>query len=134
MVEYYHMFDWQQKRAFKAVLTSPLLQGLLVVLIVLVGLSAYERYQMAQVMAERRVATEQQLAALEARHAALEERVEYLSNERGIEAELRRQYDVARQGEQVVVIVDPPAPETTIEPLVTTTASTTPRRWYQFWR
>lgn len=128
------MFDWQQKRAFKAVLTSPLLQGLLVVLIVLVGLSAYERYQMAQVMAERRVATEQQLAALEARHAALEERVEYLSNERGIEAELRRQYDVARQGEQVVVIVDPPAPETTIEPLVTTTASTTPRRWYQFWR
>jgi cell division protein FtsB len=127
------MFDWQQKRAFKAVLTSPLLQAFLAVLIVLVGLSAWERYRMAQVMAERRAVAEAELANLEARQAVLEERVDYLSNERGLEAELRRQYDVAREGERVVVIVDPPAPEQTVEPLATTT-TTTPRRWYQFWR
>lgn len=129
------MFDWQQKRAFKAVLTSPLLQIFLLLLIVMVGLSAFERYQIAKTMAERRAVAEAQLATLEARQALLEERVDYLSNERGIEAELRRQYDVARQGEQVVVIVDPPATGPEIRPLATTSVeSADTHPWYQFWR
>lgn len=129
------MFDWRQKRAFRAVLASPLLQVLLFGLVVMVGFSVYERYRIAVVMAERRAAVETQLASLEARRAMLQERVDYLSNERGIEAELRRQFDVARQGEQVVVLVDPPRGEADAQPLPPlSVATTTPPRWYQFWR
>jgi cell division protein FtsB len=129
------MFDWRQKRAFRSVLASPLLQVLLFGLVVMVGFSVYERYRIAVLMAERRAAVEAQLASLEARRAILQERVDYLSNERGIEAELRRQFDVARQGEQVVVLVDPPQEAATVQPLTSLSeATTTAPRWYQFWR
>jgi hypothetical protein len=44
---------------------------------------------------------------------------------------MRRQFDVALEGEQVVVIVEPETgPE--IQPLSTSTQETT--AWYQFWR
>ncbi len=130
------MFDWQQKRTFRVVLGSPLLQLFLFGLVLMVGVSVYERYRIALIMAERRAVAEQQLAVLEARRAMLQERVDYLSHERGIEAELRRQFDVARQGEQVVVLIDPPPrPESQIQPLSPLpVATSTPRRWYQFWR
>jgi len=62
---------------------------------------------------------------------ALQEQVDYLSNERGIEAEMRRQFDVALEGEQVVVIVEPEAgPE--IQPMSTSTEEEA--AWYEFWR
>jgi cell division protein FtsB len=59
-------------------------------------------------MAERRVAAEREVAELEARQAVLKEQVEYITSERGIEAEMRRQFDIAREGEQVVIILDEP--------------------------
>jgi len=62
---------------------------------------------------------------------SLQEQVEYLSNERGIEAEMRRQFDVALEGEQVVVIVEPEA-GLDIQPLATSTPEET--AWYQFWQ
>jgi len=129
------MFDWQQKRAFRVVLASPLLQVLLLATFIMVATSAIERYRIAQVMADRRLSTEKQQAALETRRMMLQERVDYLSNERGIEAELRRQFDVARQGEQVVVIVDQQREESLMQPVsASPVASNTPDRWYQFWR
>ncbi len=85
-------------------------------------------------MKERRIAAEQEAAALEARKAALEETVEYLSNERGIEAEMRRQFDVSLPGEQVVVIVENEQDKIQVEPLSSSTQSTGEKRWYQFWR
>lgn len=39
------------------------------------------------------------------RKEALEDRVSYLNNDQGMEAEIRRHFDVALPGEQVVVIV-----------------------------
>ena len=84
-------------------------------------------------MAERRIQAEQQAAALEARKQALEEQVEYLSSERGIEAELRRQFDVALPGEQVVVIVEEEESKKEYLPIATSTDSEE-ARWYQFWR
>ena len=71
-------------------------------------------------MAERRATVEQTAAALEARRADLEAEVRYLQDERGIEAEMRRQFDVALPGEEVVVILEDEPPEA-IQPLATTT-------------
>ncbi len=82
-------------------------------------------------MAERRYSLESEASALEERRDDLEKQVEYLSHERGIEAEMRRQFDVALEGEQVVVIVDPEKEED-IQPLSTSTEEE--NAWYEFWR
>ncbi len=82
-------------------------------------------------MAERRYSLESEASTLEERRDDLEKQVEYLSHERGIEAEMRRQFDVALEGEQVVVIVDPEKEED-IQPLSTSTEEE--NAWYEFWR
>ena len=89
------------------------------------------RYQIAEEMSDRRERASQEAALLRSQKDALQEQVEYLSNERGIEAEMRRQFDVALEGEQVVVIVEPEA-ELEIQPLATSTEEET--AWYQFWQ
>tara|TARA_B100000508_G_C11464452_1_gene280838 strand:- start:1668 stop:2054 length:387 start_codon:yes stop_codon:yes gene_type:complete len=128
------VFDFYQKRKLRNIIHSPYTRGVLLLLAVWVGWSAYIRYDIAIEMKERRIAAEQEAAALEARKAALEETVEYLSNERGIEAEMRRQFDVSLPGEQVVVIVENEQDKIQVEPLSSSTQSTGEKRWYQFWR
>lgn len=126
------MFDFYQKRKLKTLLGSRFVQVAVLLLALWVGLSAYDRYRIAAEMAERRVRVETEAAALQARKSALKEQVEYLSQERGIEAEMRRQFDVTKEGEQVVVIVDPEE-EVEIQPLSSSTNSGK-APWYQFWR
>ncbi len=81
---------------------------MLLSVLLLAGFSAYGRYSIAVEMTARQEAAQRELAELELRRAALIEEVEYITSERGIEAEMRRQFDVAREGEQVVIIIDEP--------------------------
>lgn len=91
------------------------------------------RYDIAMEMQDRREVAEQQATALQARKDTLEEKVQYLSSERGMEAEMRRQFDVALPGEQVVVIVDRNDEEPEIKPLAGSTNKDS-AKWYLFWR
>ncbi len=91
------------------------------------------RYDIAMEMKERRESAEEQVAAIQLRKDNLEDQVEYLSSERGIEAEMRRQFDVALPGEQVVVIVDKDEEGAEIKPLSSSTTEEK-SKWYQFWR
>lgn len=127
------MFDFHQKRKIRAIVNSRFTQGIILLLALWVGWSAYVRYDIAMEMSQRRAVAEQQAAALEARREALAEQVEYLSGERGVEAEMRRQFDVALPGEQVVVIVEEETDEPEVLPLSVST-TTEPQKWYQFWR
>ncbi len=127
------MFDFHQKRKFRTIINSPYTQGLVFFLTLVVGWSAYVRYDIAMEMRDRRIQAEQEATVLEARKQALKEQVEYLSSERGQEAEMRRQFDVALPGEQVVVIVEEENNEPEILPLDNTNAEEGVK-WYQFWR
>ncbi len=123
------MFDFHQKRKLRAVFESRITWTILLILSCLMIVSAYDRYQIARDMADRRLEAESEKERLVERKTELEADVEYLSNERGSEAEMRRQFDVARDGEQVVIIVED---ETTTDPVEAT--STPPERpWYRFW-
>lgn len=84
-------------------------------------------------MGERRLELEQEAAALRAQKEELQAEVQYLSNERGIEAELRRQFDVAKDGEKVVVIVEEETTTDEFESITVAEEETQPR-WYEFWR
>lgn len=127
------MFDFYQKRKIRTVVNSRYTQAFLLLLVVYVGWSAFVRFDIAMEMLDRRVQAEQAASALQARKVALEEEVQYLSNERGIEAEMRRQFDVALEGEQVVVIVEKQDEGPSVLPLATSTPEEE-KLWYQFWR
>jgi cell division protein FtsB len=123
------MLQFYQKRSLRGWLHTPIALGILGVIILFMMSVVYQRYSIEQEMVERREEAEAQLKELEDRRADLEKKVEYLSNERGIEAEMRRNFDVARPGEQVVIILDEEKkPE--IEPLQKTTED---KPWYKFW-
>ncbi len=127
------MFDFYQKRKLRSIVNSPFTQGLILLMVIWVGWSAYVRYEIAMEMKDRREIAESQADELQMRKDNLEEKVQYLSSERGIEAEMRRQFDVALPGEQVVVIVDKDDKGPEIRPIATSTKETS-AKWYQFWR
>ncbi len=129
MVQYYHMLQFYQKRTLRAWLHSPLALGILAIIILFMMSVVYQRYSIEQDMVARRMEAAVQLQQLEDRRAELEKKVEYLSNERGIEAEMRRNFDVARPGEQVVIILDEEK-KPDIEPLTPTVDD---KPWYKFW-
>jgi len=125
------MFDFQQKRKLRSMFGSRVTQGVLLGAAFLVLISAYNRYLIALDMAERRAVVESEITSLEERRESLEAEVKYLSNERGIEAEMRRQFDIAREGEQVVIILED---EIKAEgETVDGADSVTERPWYRFW-
>jgi len=93
----------------------------------------YNRYVIEREMSSRQLDAENELKTLEQRRDTLQKKVDYLSNDRGIEAEMRRNFDVAREGEKVVIILDDEIATNNIEPLSSITPTTT-RPWYKFWQ
>lgn len=129
------MFDFHQKRKLRTIINAPITLWVILALTIVVGWSAYVRFDIAMEMRDRRIEAEKQTAALALQKETLQKRVEYLSSERGMEAEMRRQFDIALPGEQVVVIVDSEDQEQEISSTSKQrTEITTERRWYQFWR
>lgn len=124
------MLQFYQKRSLRGWLHTPITLIMLGLVILFMVSVVYERYSIEQEMMSKRAEAEAHLTQLEARRTELEKKVEYLSNDRGIEAEMRRNFDVARPGEQVVIILDDEKkPE--IEPLDKKVDTDGP--WYQFW-
>jgi len=112
------MLDFYQKRKLRSVMNSRWTQGILGLIAFVVLYSAFERFTMADIMYDRRVLVEQEAATLEAQKEALESRVQYLRDDRGIEAEMRRQFDIALPGEEVIVILEEEeGAETIVEPI-----------------
>lgn len=127
------MLQFYQQQSWRGLLRSPLALILLIILCLFMARVVYDRYSIASEMAAREAQSKAELQVLEDRQAKLKEKVEYLSNDRGIEAEMRRNFDVARDGEQVVIILDKKTEESTIEPLDTQTKEADVP-WYAFWR
>jgi cell division protein FtsB len=127
------MFDFYQRRKLKGFLASPVTRGFLFVVVILMGWSAYTRFEIAEEMAGRRAEAEAETQRLREQKAGLEGQVQYLSDERGIEAEMRRQFDVALTNEQVVVIVEPESKTETNATTSTYQGESEPA-WYEFWR
>lgn len=106
------MFDYHEKRKIKSWLFSKTAIALLILPVSFLFVSVLERYEKERDTREKRAERALELEEIKTRAAALEAKVEEAESERGIEAEIRSRYDVAKEGEQVVVIVD----ETESEP------------------
>lgn len=100
------MFDFHEKRKIRSfVYSRPVVLLLLLVSIFFLH-SVYNRYTVAQDMQAKLEARKVELLDLQTRAQAIESRVEYLENERGVEEELRNRFDVIKEGEQMIVLLD----------------------------
>ena len=125
------MLDFYQKRKLRSVMNARLTQVALLFVVGFLAWQALERYTVAAEMAGRRAEVEAPAIALQARKESLEAEVRYLQDERGIEAEMRRQFDIALPGEEVVVILEDEVP---VEVLPLSTSTESVSAWWQFWR
>jgi len=100
------MFDFHEKRKIRSFLYSKTVFVLLLLLTILLSISAYNRFTVAKETKERLDERRTDLEALEMRADVLDAKVQYLENDRGVEEELRNRFDVAREGEQVIIILD----------------------------
>lgn len=126
------MLEFYQKRSWRTILHSRVALGLALLLCLGMAQIVYGRYTIQQEMISKEAEAQMKLTSLETHKADLEKKVKYLSNDRGIEAEMRRNFDVARPGEQVVIILDKEA-STTDQPLSKMDEPPAPH-WYEFWR
>lgn len=85
-------------------------------------------YKKEQESRALRSETELQLAALKTRESDLRRDMAALKSERGIEEVLREEYELAKEGEGVIVIVDPSEPSKQPEPVRTRFES-----WLNWW-
>ena len=100
------MFDFYEKRKIRNLIYSKFSIGVVFLLALWLGTSVYERFTVEQEMVDRRVEKQTELETLKERAALLEAKVDHLKNDRGIEEELRSRFDVAKDGEKVVILLD----------------------------
>ena len=98
------------------------------VVCVLLAVSVYERFTIEREMAERRAQVEQEQQELVERKQYIQDQVEYLEGERGIEEELRKRFDVAKEGEQVIILLGEDD-----EDVVESSEPEERSKWYEFW-
>ena len=127
------MFDFHEKRKIRGLLYSKVVIVFILLITALLSRSVYERYVVEREMAERRAEQESELVELKARAAALESEVDHLYNSRGIEEELRSRFDVAKDGEQVVIIVDDSEGIKKKEPLTSSKENSDAQANTSFW-
>jgi cell division protein FtsB len=87
-----------------------LLAVLLLALVAIALKGVWGVYQKEKDSRELKIEAEAKLDDLKKREYELRADIAALRSDRGIEAELREKYDLAEEGEGVVVIVDPPTP------------------------
>ena len=100
------MFDFRERRKIRGWLFSKPAIALLFVVSLFLARSVLGLYEKERTAAERYAVAAARLEELKTNAALLEEKVAYLRSGRGMEEEIRRRFDVVKEGEQVVIIVE----------------------------
>jgi len=100
------MREFKRKRKIRQYLYSRLALCILLVLTLLMAKAAWSVYSKERDSRVSMSRAQMELAALEARHEQLSRSIERLKTEQGVEAEIREQFQVAKPGERMVVVVE----------------------------
>ena len=103
----------------------------LLIVVVFMAVSVYERFLVERETLHKTQAMDAQLGELVQHKQVLSKKVKRLAGGRGMEEEIRRNFDVVKPGEQVVILSGPTSTATTSR--ATTTAPPSKKPWYQFW-
>jgi cell division protein FtsB len=102
------MLDFHEKRKFKRLLYSKVTIIILGLLVIWLSYNVFGMYKKERDTRLRRIEQREVLDELEGREESLREEIERLSTERGIEEEVRSKFEVGKEGEEVIIIVDNP--------------------------
>ena len=109
------MFDFHEKRRFRRLLYSKvtlIILGLIVIWLFFVVGNMYKKERDTRL---KRIEQVEVLDELKERETALQEEIDRLSTEKGIEAEIRSKFEVGKEGEKVIIIVNNPEEESVPE-------------------
>ena len=100
------MKDFQRKRKIRKALYSPGVLLVVFVLFLLVGKATFSLYAKEQESRKNLDKAEADLLALTLREERLQNDITRLKTSGGIESEIREQFQVAKPGEKMVVLVE----------------------------
>jgi cell division protein FtsB len=100
------MFTFYERRKLRRVLYSKPAVVVLLLIAVFLGNAAYNAWDKASIAKNKRMEVAAELGVLQAREAMLRERIAYLETDKGKEEELRKQFDVGKDGEYAIVVVE----------------------------
>ena len=105
------MLDFRERSQLRRALYAKptiLLFALLIVLTLRGALGMYEKNNEANIKRDKAIA---EMNALKEREGELRDDIARLSTERGQEEAIRNRFMVAKDGEKVIIVTSPPAPE-----------------------
>lgn len=102
------MFDVFEKRRIRRFFFSRILTIIVFVVFLFLVRAVWTAYQRASFASQARLDAVHTQQELQKRSVALEADIAELSTDRGLEAALRSRFDVGREGEQLVVLIDAP--------------------------
>lgn len=100
------MLDFKRRRIIRNLTRSPLVIAILAVILIFVARSTYKAYQSDKISRGMLSTAKQQEDDLFGRSEFLQNEIEKLGTERGLEEELRTKYPVVKEGEKMVIIVE----------------------------
>ena len=103
------MREFEHKRKVRRILSSPLVLLPLAVLLVFLVRGTWNIYLKNRDSCAELQLAEERLARLEERHKTLSAGIERLGTDSGIEGEIRERFQMAKDAEQAIVIVDAPS-------------------------
>lgn len=106
------MLDFQQKRKLRSFLYNKVTIAILVVFVLISMKAVWTAHSKLRESEELRKNAEERMAVLTKREVELRDQMNRLQTDQGVEAEIRSKYSVAKENENVVVIVED-APTTT---------------------
>jgi len=101
------MLNFREKRKLKKILYSKFTILVLAIVLAFLANAVWEVYKKARVAYDSKNRVFEKRNELQERETALLSNIENLKTDRGIESEIREKFGVVRDGEEVVVIVDP---------------------------
>jgi len=107
------MNEFEQKRKIRRILSSPFVLIPLVVILLFVIRGTWSIYGKNRSSLEELNLAEDRLARLQEKETELSGMIKKLNTESGVEGEIRERFQMAKEGEQEVVIVEPPESEKT---------------------
>jgi len=99
------MRDFQRKRKIRRLLYSRSALAIAFILLILIGKATWGLYVKERESRENLDRVEAELSALTERERRLKEDIARLQTPEGLETEIREQFQVAKPGEQMVVLV-----------------------------
>jgi cell division protein FtsB len=105
--------EFTDKQKIRRFCYSKITIAIIIVLVVMMIPGVYGIYTKVSESSKDRKSAERELVGLENREKMLVEKVERGNSERGQEEQIREKFNVAKEGESVIVLVEKPVPAST---------------------